>query len=89
MNRQATLIAAIVTLGLGVNYGAFAQTDQPVAAANAESEAVRSATVLTLHGKIVEVNKAEKQVTLEGPNGRRVTLEVENPRNVEAAHVGD
>ncbi len=82
-------MAAIVILGLGVNYGAFAQTDQPAAAPHSESEAVRSATVLTLHGKIVEVNKAAKQVTLEGPNGRRVTLEVENPHNVEATHVGD
>src|ERR1700748_1460585 len=31
-----------------------------------------SATVITIHGKIVSVDRAKKQVTLEGPNGKQV-----------------
>jgi hypothetical protein len=46
-------------------------------------------TVLTIHGKIVAVNRSLKQVTLEGQGGHQVTLNVRNPYNLQAAKVGD
>jgi len=88
--RQVFLTATVVALGLGVSYGLWAQSDQPGETSTpANPEAVRSITVITVHGKIVEVNKTEKLVTLEGPAGRRVTLRVENPYNLKAAKVGE
>jgi hypothetical protein len=90
IKRKILLIAALVTLGLGLNRGASAQSGQATEASPpASPEAVRSITVVTLHGKIVEVNKAKKLVTLEGPEGRKVTLKVENPYNLRAAKVGE
>ena len=90
MKRLAVLLSAIVVLGLGFNYGAWAQSAIPAATpAQARPEGVVSATVVTVHGKIVKVNKRKKQVTLEGPEGNRVTLDVENPYNLQAAKVGE
>jgi hypothetical protein len=88
--RRTILFAAIVLFGLGFNSGAWAQSASPAATpAQAKPEGVVSATVVTLHGKIVKVNKARKLVTLEGPEGRNVTLEVRNPYNLAAAKVGE
>jgi hypothetical protein len=47
-----------------------------------------SETVVTVHGKIVSVNRATKLVTLEGPRGKQVTIHVYNPYNLEAAKAG-
>jgi hypothetical protein len=82
MKRQAFLVGVILLFCLGVNF-AFAQGYQ------SSPEAVRSATVLTIHAKIAGVDKAAKQVTLEGPTGRKVTIVVQNPVNLKAAAVGD
>ena len=80
---------AVVALGLTVSCGAWAQSGQTSqVSTEANPETVRSITVITFHGKIVEVNKADKLVTLEGPEGRKVTLKVENPYNLNAAKVG-
>jgi hypothetical protein len=79
-----------VVLGLGLNYDAWAQSGQPAeTSTSAKPETVRSATVVTVHGKIVAVDRAKKLVTLEGPAGRRVTLKVENPYNLKSAKVGE
>ena len=90
IGRKIFLVAALAALGLGLNHGASAQSSQATGASQPTSpEAIRSATVITVHGKIAEVNKAKKQVVLEGPEGRRVTLKVDNPYNLNAAKVGD
>jgi len=90
IKRKVLLIAGLVTLGLGLNHDVSGQSGQSTEASPpASPEAVRSGTVLTVHGKIVEVNKAKKLVTLEGPEGRKVTLKVENPYNLKAAKVGE
>jgi hypothetical protein len=91
LRRNAVPISAVIVLGLaiGINHGAWAQESSPAAApTQASTEGLVSATVVTVHGKIVKVNKARKQVTLEGPEGRRVTLDVQNPYNLNAAKVG-
>ena len=50
---------------------------------------IAAETVLTVHGKIVSVDQANKQVTLEGPNGKDVTLTVNNPYNLQSLKAGD
>jgi hypothetical protein len=50
---------------------------------------IGSATVVTIHGKVVKVNRAKKLVTLEGPQGNQVTLHVYNPYNLAAAKAGE
>jgi hypothetical protein len=50
---------------------------------------IGSATVVTIHGKIVAVDRDKQLVTLEGPNGKKVTLEVRNPYNLAAAKPGE
>jgi hypothetical protein len=87
--RRLILFSAIVLIGLGVNSGAWAQSAMPAPSpAQAKAEGVAAATVITVHGKIVKVDKARKLVTLEGPDGRRVTVEVRNRYNLDAAKVG-
>ena len=46
---------------------------------------IGSASIVTIHGKIVSVDRPNKLVTLEGPGGKKVTLEVMNPYNLAAA----
>ena len=84
----ATIVA--VGLGLGLRVPASAQGAKPENAPSAaQAEGVSSATQVTLHGKIVDVDKAQKLVTLEGPQGRKVALRVDNPANLAAAKVGE
>jgi hypothetical protein len=53
---------------------------QPAASATAAPVAgIAAETVITVHGKIVKVDPATKQVTLEGQGGKDVTLTVNNP----------
>jgi hypothetical protein len=84
----ATIVA--VGLGLGLRASASAQGAKPENAPSAvQAEGVSSATQVTLHGKIVDVDKAKKLITLEGPQSRRVALRVDNPANLAAAKVGE
>lgn len=90
IRRLVLLIGATAALGLASNYGASAQSDQPAASSSPTSnEAVRSITVITIHGKIVGVDRSKKLVKLEGPQGEKITLKVENPYNLKAAKVGE
>jgi len=90
IKRLAVLLSAILILGLGFNYGAWAQSPAPQATlAQTNPEGVGSATVVTFHGKIVAVDTGRKLVTLEGPAGRTVTVWVKNPANLRAAKVGE
>jgi hypothetical protein len=56
---------------------------------DAGGRGVGSATIVTFQGKIVAVDTAKKQVTLEGPEGRKLTVDVRNPANLRAAKVGE
>jgi ABC-type Fe3+-hydroxamate transport system substrate-binding protein len=49
---------------------------------------IAAETVLTVHGKIVSVDQASKRVTLEGPNGKDITLTVNNPYNLQSLKAG-
>jgi hypothetical protein len=90
IKQLAVPLSVILIIGLGFNYGVWAQSATPEAMpALPESEGVGSATVVTFHGKIVAVDSGRKLVTLEGPAGRRVTVWVQNPDNLRAAKVGE
>jgi hypothetical protein len=84
--RWTALVSAILVFGLGTSFGVRAQEGSPSAP---KPEGVVSATVITAQGKIVRVNRARKQVTLELPDGQKVTIDVHNPYNLNAAKVGE
>jgi hypothetical protein len=89
------VIAAALTLGLA---GCASSQNSPQAAAMSEAAAppnatpiggIAAETVITFHGKIVAVDSANKQVTLQGPSGKEVTLTVNNPYNLQSVKAGD
>ena len=90
MKKQSVLaIAIVVMLGGGLNStAALAQADTTASAGATSSEGIRKATVLTIHGTVSAVDKAEKLVTIQVPNGQQYTLKVDNPYNLDAATVG-
>jgi hypothetical protein len=90
IKQLAVPLSAIVILGFGFNYGAWAQSATAEASpAQANAEGTSYGTVLTVHGKIVDVNRPLKQVTLQGQDGSKLTLNVGNPYNLKAAKVGE
>ena len=94
IKQLAVSLSAILIFGLGFNYGAWAQSATPEAtqvqqATQEKVEGVGYVTVVTFHGKITAVDTGRKLVTLEGPQGRTVTVWVKNPANLRAAKVGD
>jgi len=64
----------------------LAETTAPSSAGDAEG--IRAATVLTIHGTVTAVDKAEKLVTIQVPSGQKYTLKVDNPINLDAAKEG-
>jgi hypothetical protein len=67
---------------------ALAETTAPAPASGGDAESLRAATVLTIHGTVTAVDKAEKLVTVQVPGGQKYTLKVDNPYNLDAANVG-
>jgi hypothetical protein len=79
----------LMLLGIALNPAiklALADTTAPPSAGDAEG--MRATTVLTIHGTVTAVDKAEKLATIQVPNGQQFTLKVENPYNLDAAKVG-
>ncbi len=82
--QLAVPFSAALIFCLGLNY-AWAQSAAPE-----ETPAPgKYETVVTFHGKIVSVDRLDKTVTLEGPDGRKLTINVMNPYNLDAAKVGE
>ena len=84
IKRPVVLLSAILVLGLGFNYGAWAQSVEQ-RATQVQVEGVGYVTVVTFDGKITAVDTGRKLVTLAGPEGRTVTVWVKNPDNLRAA----
>ena len=91
---QLSLLAALAI----VMAGCGSTESSPPASIPAETAAPTSAaplggiaaeTVLTVHGKIVAVDAANKQVTLEGPKGKDITLTVHDTANLQSLKAGD
>src|SRR5262245_20472776 len=90
IRRLILLVGITAALGLASNFGASAQPDQPAASSSPTRKgAIHSVTEITFHGKITEVDRANKLVTLEGVPGGKVVLRVQNPYNLKAAKVGE
>jgi len=53
------------------------------------NEKIGVATIVTVHGKIVAVDRAKRLVTLTGPQGEKVTIKVEDPYNLAGAKPGE
>lgn len=87
VKQIAIRVLAILIVGLGLSCGAWAQSEATTA--QASPAGVGAATVITVHGKIVNVDRAHKLVTLQGPAGNKVTVYVRNPDNLKAAKVGE
>jgi hypothetical protein len=89
MKKNILLTITFLILGVGLSSApALAQADATAPTVAANSEGIRAATVLTIHGKVTAVDKAEKLVTIQVPDGRKYTLKVDNPYNLDAANVG-
>src|SRR5271155_4460666 len=97
--RNCTKFMYPVLLTLFISLAGCAGTQSsPPATAPTETPAARSAspvtgiaaeTVITVHGKIVAVDSATKQVTLQGPGSKNITLTVNNPYNLQSLKAGD
>jgi hypothetical protein len=77
--------------GAGLYSNAPAQTvgaPLPAAGSPGQVTGIGAATVVTVHGKIVSVDRPNKLVTLEGPGGKKITIRVDNPYNLAAAQPG-
>ena len=90
MRTESNLrVLILVLLGLLLSPATLAaQNDSTTAAASANGESVRTATVLTINGKVTAVDKAQKLVTVQVSDGQKYTLKVDNPTNLDAATVG-
>jgi hypothetical protein len=90
MKKPNILYALILVIfGVGLSFTvASAQADTTAPAGAANPEGIRAATVLTIHGTVTAVDKAEKLVTIQVTDGRKYTLKVDNPYNLDAANVG-
>jgi len=90
MAKLSILLTMILLIfGVGLSRAEdLAQADTTASAAAANSEGIRTATVLTIHGTVTAVDKAEKLVTIQVPDGRKYPLKVDNPYNLDAAKVG-
>lgn len=93
INYQLVIAALSLCLaGCGSTQSAPAKSQSAETAAPpiaAPIAAIAAETVITVHGKIVSVDAANKQVTLEGSNGKDVTLTVNNPYNFQSLKAGD
>lgn len=92
MTKRATFEFPILAALMLVLAGCAASQSSPQASAPPAAPPVTgiaAETVITVHGKIVAVDTAGKQVTLEGPGGKDLTLAVNNPYNLQSLKAGD
>lgn len=92
MNRASVTMFA--TVGILSATAAFGQTPAPAPSAPpaAKSEAkpaMGEAREVKMRGTISAIDKENRTVTLKGPKGRTVTLDVNDPAKLEALKVGD
>jgi hypothetical protein len=87
--RRILSVLSLLILGFALNPSMPLARAEPTAPASAgDAESLRAATVLTIHGTVTAVDKAEKLVTIQVSGGQTYTLKVENPNNLDAASVG-
>jgi hypothetical protein len=83
------LIAGLIAAAV-LSVQSCKSTDTPSAEeAPALAGPVGEATMVTVRGWIDAIDKANRTVTLKGPRGGTVTLDVKDPKKLEAVAVGD
>ena len=90
MNR--VIVVILVTVGLLSTpvTAALAQTSPAPAPANPEGKpAVGEARQVKMRGTISAIDKEKSTITLKGPKGRTVTLDVQDPTKLDVLKVGD
>ncbi len=88
--RGLVAVACVVALGTGIL--PLAEADTRVAQATGSGDAKPSKTearTVTLRGTVEAIDKAQQTVTLKGPRGRTLTLEVRDPQKLDAVKIGD
>jgi Cu/Ag efflux protein CusF len=82
----AAIMSIVVALLISapVSYG-----QAPVTAPAEKKPAVGEVKAVRVQGTIAAVDKDAKTITLKGPKGRTVTLDVQDPQKLEIVKVGD
>jgi Cu/Ag efflux protein CusF len=92
MRTVAVVLIASVVLSTSVSTP-WAQTPgatgEKKPAMTEKKPAVGEATALKIHGTVSAVDKENRTVTLKGPKGRTLTLDVKDPSKLEVIKVGD
>jgi hypothetical protein len=87
---SALAVFLALCVGWSCTPGAFAaEASNPSPPSPKHGGGIQQGTVVTIHGKIVSVDRVRKLVTLKGPDGNEVTIKVLNPYNLAAAHPGE
>jgi hypothetical protein len=92
--RYFTVIAACIVLNITYAQLVAAGAESPAAPATAIQDSTASdelhfVSVLTSQGEIVAIDPAQRLVTLKGPNGEILRLEVEREEDLAAREVGE
>jgi Cu/Ag efflux protein CusF len=86
------ILAFFVALGVlsAQTPATFGQTQTPAPAdATAKKPGLGEVAAVKLRGTVAGVDKEKRTVTLKGPKGRTVTLDVQDPQKLDVIKVGD
>jgi hypothetical protein len=81
--------AVTAALAVGAIVAVQACAQPAPAPAQSEPTAVGEATTVMVRGWVAAVDKVNRTVTLRGPRGGTVTLDVKDPQKLDAVQVGD
>jgi len=85
--KSVTAVTLSLATLLLIAAPAYAQT--PAAPPAEQKPAAAQVKSVKVHGTIAAVDKDAKTITLKGPKGRMVTLDVQDPQKLDAVKVGD
>ncbi len=92
MRTIAAVLIGSAVLAMSVSTPWAQTTGAPAQKPPATTEkkpAVGEAAVVKVHGTVSAVDKENRTITLKGPKGRTVTLDVQDPSKLEVVKVGD
>jgi Cu/Ag efflux protein CusF len=81
--------SAVAVLLMGVVLSAPVTTLAQAPATSEKKPSVSEAKVVKVHGTVSAVDKENRTITLKGPKGRTITLDVQDPSKLEVVKVGD
>jgi starvation-inducible outer membrane lipoprotein len=88
--KESSMKTRIVRLTVAVTVALIGTTGRPVSAQDKPAApTVSEGSMVTVRGWIDAVDKTNRTVTLKGPRGGTVTLDVKDPKKLEAMSVGD